>query len=99
MQYAWCDWQLGLKLFIIQYGWLSDEARGRERERERASRRRVGGGTVHFVEHSQAGNVDFSLLSEHSLRRILDVTVWLSYCMHTIQTATVQPPRSGTLPS
>lgn len=54
MQYAWCDWQLGLELFIIQYGWLSDEAKRGERERE--SRRGVGGDTVHFVVHLLAGN-------------------------------------------
>lgn len=28
---------------------------------ESESRRRVGGGTVHFVVHLQAGNVNFSL--------------------------------------
>lgn len=43
LQYAWCDWQAGLKLFIIQYGWLSDEAKGREREWEqKKSRWRYG---------------------------------------------------------
>lgn len=43
LQYAWCDWQPGLKLFIIQYGWLSDEAKGREREWEqKKSRWRYG---------------------------------------------------------
>lgn len=31
-------------------------------ERESESRRRVGGGTVHFVVHLQAGNVNFSFL-------------------------------------
>lgn len=39
LQYAWCDWQLGLKLFIIQYGWLSDEAMGGGRERESEQKR------------------------------------------------------------
>lgn len=57
LQYVWCDWQLGLKLFIIQYGWLSDEAKGGWREK--ASRRGVGGDMVHFVVHLRAGNVIF----------------------------------------
>lgn len=48
----------GLRLFIIQYGWLSDEARG-EREREKVSRRGVGGDTEHYVVHPHVGNVIF----------------------------------------
>lgn len=30
LHYAWCDWQLELKLFIIQYGSLRADARERE---------------------------------------------------------------------
>lgn len=79
LQYVWCDWQLGLKLFIIQYGWLSDEAKGGWREK--ASRRGVGGDMVHFVVHLRAGNVIFFFFFFHFMNTFYFV-YWACQCCY-----------------
>lgn len=80
----------GLRLFIIQYGWLSDEARGeRERESEqKRSRWRYGA----LCSSPACWKCDFLLsfffffflpLYEQLLHWILRVSAWSCYAMNT----------------